>query len=125
VDALKKSCPAFALVRSLAMQFRGILRSGSVEGLIEWMAEAKNRGIYSLKRFAKTLRRDWNAVQNSLSGGRPHQPAENAQAADVWSRRLRIASRSSAPLYCSLANSRCTKAESDPYIDGPVVTYGG
>jgi hypothetical protein len=25
VDALKKSCPAFARMRSLAMQFRGIL----------------------------------------------------------------------------------------------------
>jgi transposase len=66
VDALKKSCPAFALMRSLAMQFRGILRSRSVKGLIEWIAKAKNCGIYSFKRFAKTLRRDWHAVQNSL-----------------------------------------------------------
>jgi transposase len=66
VDALKKSCPAFALMRSLAMQFRGILRSRSVKGLIDWIAKARNCGIYSFKRFAKTLRRDWNAVQNSL-----------------------------------------------------------
>jgi transposase len=76
VDALKKSCPAFALMRSLAMQFRGFLRSGSVEGMIEWIAKAKNCGIYSLKRFAKTLRRDWNAVQNSLKESFSNGPVE-------------------------------------------------
>jgi hypothetical protein len=41
VDSLKKSCPAFALMRSLAMQFRGILRSGSVEGLIGMDSQSK------------------------------------------------------------------------------------
>ena len=76
VDALKKSCPAFALMRSLAMEFRGIFRSGSVEGLIEWIAKAKNCGIYSLKRFAKTLRRDWHAVQNSLKESFSNGPVE-------------------------------------------------
>ncbi len=76
VDAFKKSCPAFALMRSLAMQFRGILRSRSVKGLIEWIAKAKNSGIYSLKRFAKTLRRDWNAVQNSLKEPFSNGPVE-------------------------------------------------
>jgi transposase len=65
VDALKKSCPAFALMRSLAMRFRGILRSGTTKGLTKWLAEAKNYGIYSFKRFAKTLRRDW-AAQTKL-----------------------------------------------------------
>jgi transposase len=76
VDALKKSCPAFALMRSLGMQFRGILRSRSVEGLIEWIAKAKNCGIYSFKRFAKTLRRDWHAVQNSLKESFSNGPVE-------------------------------------------------
>ena len=76
VDALKKSCPAFALMRSLAMQFRGILRSRSVKGLIEWIAKAKNSGVYSLKRFAKTLKRDWNAVQNSLKESFSNGPVE-------------------------------------------------
>ena len=76
VDALKISCPAFALMRSLAMQFRGILRSRSVKGLIEWIAKAKNSGIYSMKRFAKTLRRDWNAVQNSLKESFSNGPVE-------------------------------------------------
>jgi hypothetical protein len=32
VDGLKKSCPAFALMRTLAMQFRGILRSALRKG---------------------------------------------------------------------------------------------
>jgi transposase len=76
VDGLKKSCPAFALMRSLAMQFRGILRSGTAEGLMEWMAKAMNCGIYSLKRFAKTLRRDWNAVKNSLKASFSNGPVE-------------------------------------------------
>ena len=76
VAALKKSCPAFALMRSLAMQFRGILRSGKAEGLIEWIAKAKNCGIYSFKRFAKTLRRDWNAVQNALKESFSNGPVE-------------------------------------------------
>jgi transposase len=76
VDGLKKSCPAFALMRSLAMQFRGILRSGTAEGLTKWIAKAKNCGIYSLKRFAKTLRRDWNAVKNSLKESFSNGPVE-------------------------------------------------
>jgi transposase len=76
VNGLKKSCPAFALMRSLAMQFRGILRSGSVKGLMGWMDKAKHCGIYSLKRFAKTLRRDWNAVQNALKEPFSNGPVE-------------------------------------------------
>jgi transposase len=66
VDALKKPCPAFALMHSFVMRFRGILRSGTTKALTKWLVEAKNCGIYSFKRFAKTLRHDWAAVQNAL-----------------------------------------------------------
>jgi transposase len=76
VDALKQSCPAFALMRSLATQFQGILRSGTAKGLTKWLTEAKNCGIYSLKRFAKTLRRDWAAVQNALKEPFSNAPVE-------------------------------------------------
>ena len=67
VDALKQSCPPFALMRSLVIQFRGILQAGKVETLEKWIRKAMNSGIYSMKRFAKTLRRDWDAVRNALS----------------------------------------------------------
>jgi transposase len=76
VDALKKSCPAFARMRSLSMRFRGILRSGTTKALTKWLAEAKNCGIYSFKRFAKTLRRDWAAVQNALKESFSNDPVE-------------------------------------------------
>jgi transposase len=76
VDALKKSCPAFAQMRSLAMKFRGILRSGTAQGLAKWLAEAMDCGIYSLKRFAKTLRRDWVAVRNAIKGPFSNGPVE-------------------------------------------------
>jgi Transposase len=40
------------------------------------MSKAKNSGIYPLKRFAKTLRRDWNAVKNSLEKSFSNGPVE-------------------------------------------------
>jgi len=58
------------------MRFRGILRSGTTKGLTKWLAEAKNVGIYSFKRFAKTLRRDWAAVQNALKESFSNGPVE-------------------------------------------------
>ena len=76
VDALKQSCPSFALMRSLVMQFRGILRSGKVETLEAWIGKAMNSGIYSMKRFAKTLRRDWDAVRNALKEPFSNGPVE-------------------------------------------------
>ena len=42
-------------------------------------------------------------VVQQWPGGRAHQPVENAQAADVRSRRFRIAPRWSAPFCCSIA----------------------
>ncbi len=47
-----------------------------MKGLTEWIAKAKNCGINSLKRFAKTLRRDCNAVQNSLKEPFSNGPVE-------------------------------------------------
>lgn len=66
VNALKKACPNFALMRTLVMEFRSILRCGTSEALDRWIRKAMDSGIYSMKRFAKTLRRDWDAVQNAL-----------------------------------------------------------
>jgi len=76
VDALKKACPEFSLLRGLVMKFRGILRSGDAEALGCWMRKANDCGIYSMKRFAKTLRRDWAAVRNALQETFSNGPVE-------------------------------------------------
>jgi hypothetical protein len=76
VDALKQSRSSFALMRSLVMQFRGILRFGNIETLEQWTRKAMNSGIYSMKRFAKTLRRDWDAVHNALKEPFSNGPVE-------------------------------------------------
>jgi Transposase len=109
--------------RSLAMRFRGILRSAPTKGLTKWLAEAKNCGIYSFKRFAETLRRDWAAVQNALKESFSNGPVEgHINRLKTLKRQMygragfELLPRSSAPLCCSLAHSSCTKPESEPDI---------
>ena len=58
------------------MQFRCILQAGKVETLEKWIGKAMNSGIYSMRRFAKTLRRDWDAVQNALKEPFSNGPVE-------------------------------------------------
>jgi hypothetical protein len=95
VDALKNACPDFARMRSLVMSFRGILQAGKVASLARWMKKANASGIYGMKRFVRKLNHDLAAVKNALreswSNGPvgSHQSAEDAQAPDVWSSRLR------------------------------------
>ena len=96
VEALKKACPDFARMRSLVMSFRGILRAGKVATLARWMKKAVGSGIYGMKRFVRKLNHDLAAVKNAAqrkleqrSGGGSHQSAEDAQAPDVWSSRIR------------------------------------
>ena len=96
VDALKNACPDFARMRSLVMSFRGILQAGKVATLARWMKKANGSGIYGMKRFVRKLNHDLAAVKERAerkweqrSGGGSHQSAEDAQAPDVWSSRLR------------------------------------
>jgi len=103
LEALKKACPDFARMRSLVMSFRGILQSGKAATLARWMKKAVASGIYGMKRFVRKLNHDLAAVKNAFresleqrSGGGSHQSAEDAQAPDVWSSRLRT-------LTCSIA----------------------
>jgi len=67
VDALKRDTPDFAAMRSLAMRFRGILICGTTEKLDRWIESAKQSGIYSMKRFAKQLCRDIDAVRFAVT----------------------------------------------------------
>ena len=67
VNVMKTASPEFASMRQLAMRFRGILRGGSAEKLHRWCEDASRSGIDAMRRFAKTLRRDRDAVYNALT----------------------------------------------------------
>jgi len=74
IDALKSKWPEFAAMRQLAMRFRGILRSKKVSKLSAWLKAANQSGLYAIQRFARTLRRDIDAVRNAVS-----EPWSNGQ----------------------------------------------
>jgi hypothetical protein len=69
VDALKSASSDFTTMRRLAMRFRGILRSRDIQKLGIWLDDAQQSGIYSMQRFARTVRRDLDAVTNALTEG--------------------------------------------------------
>jgi hypothetical protein len=48
VDALKKACPGYVVMRSLVMSFRTILRTGKIKTLRAWMKKADASGIYRM-----------------------------------------------------------------------------
>ncbi|QLL64224.1 ISL3 family transposase [Sinorhizobium mexicanum] len=66
VDVLKQGSHAFALMRSLAMRFRGILRSGESSKLDIWIDDAVSSGLSPMVRFARVLHRDIDAVRNAI-----------------------------------------------------------
>jgi len=74
-------------MRHLAMRLRGLLRGGTAEKLDIWLNDARTCGIYGMRRFARILRQDIEAVRNAVlepwSNGqteRTDQQIENAQA---------------------------------------------
>ena len=67
VDALKSASADFTAMRGLAMRFRGILRSKDIQKFGVWLEDAKESGIYAMQRFARTVRRDLDAVTNALT----------------------------------------------------------
>jgi transposase len=66
VDALKSEWPEFAAMRGLAMRFRGLLRSKNAAKLGVSLKDAHQSGLYAMQRFARTLRRDIDAVRNTI-----------------------------------------------------------
>jgi hypothetical protein len=46
---LKSSLPSFAVMRALAMRFRGMMRSGKADGLDAWLRDAVGSGIYGMR----------------------------------------------------------------------------
>ena len=67
VDALKSEWPNFAAMRQLAMRFRGIPRSKNAGKLGVWLKDAQQSGLYAMQRFARTLRKDIDAVRNAIT----------------------------------------------------------
>ena len=74
VDILKQALPEFACMRSLAMRFRGLLRSNDPSALDNWIRDAMVCGIHTMQRFAAKLRYDISAVQNAI-----REPWSNGQ----------------------------------------------
>ena len=68
VDTLTADSMDFAVMRQFAMRFRGLFRGGSLKKLDEWIWDATSCGVYAIRRFAKTLRQDIDAVQNAVMG---------------------------------------------------------
>jgi transposase len=90
VDALKSDWPEFAVMRRLAMRFRGVLKSKSVNCLGVWMNDAQQSGFYAMQRFARVLQRGVSAVRNAITepwskwpNGRTESP-KSSQTNDVW-----------------------------------------
>ena len=67
VDVLKSELPDFTVMRGLAMRFRDILRSENAGKLGVWIKDAQQSGLHAMQRFARTLRRDIDAVRNSIT----------------------------------------------------------
>ena len=74
VDALTAESMDFAVMRQFAMRFRGLFRGGLLKKLDEWIWDATSCSIYAMRRFAKTLRQDIDAVQNAVT-----EPWSNGQ----------------------------------------------
>jgi transposase len=87
VDALKSASAEFKTMRHLAMRFRGLLRSSTVEKLDVWLRDVRRSGIYGMQRFARALRQDIEAVRNAVlepwANRGPDQQAQNAEAGHV------------------------------------------
>jgi transposase len=87
VDALKSASPDFTTMRRLAMRFRGILRSKDIQRFGVWLDDAQQSGIYAMQRFARTVRRDVDAVTNALTEGWSNGKTGRVAPQDVAKRR--------------------------------------
>jgi hypothetical protein len=67
MDWLKATSQSVAIMRQLAMRFRGILRGSDPSKLQGWLDDAHHAGLYAIRRFVLYLRRDIEAVRNAIS----------------------------------------------------------
>jgi transposase len=76
VDTLKQQCPGFALMRTLVLSFRTLVRVGKPATLHRWMQRAKQTGIDALVRFVQTLKQDLGAVEAAVGTRWSNGPVE-------------------------------------------------
>jgi hypothetical protein len=65
----KKACPGYAVMRSLVLSFRTILRTGKIKTLHAWMKKADEYGLYRMQRFVRRLKQDqsgWAGATNRV-----------------------------------------------------------
>ena len=116
VDALKGAAPDFTAMRRLAMRFLGILRSKDIQKFDVWLNDAQQSGIYPIHRFARTLRRDVDAVRNSLTEGRSNGQTEG-QINRLKTLKRAMYGRASTELLRGCCHFIClssTESEADP-----------
>jgi transposase len=66
VDGLKAASPEFTTMCGLAMRFAGLLRGGDIGKLDVWLRDARHCGLHAMRRFARKLRQDIDAVRNAI-----------------------------------------------------------
>jgi transposase len=84
VDALKAGCPGYAVMRSLMMGFRSLLRqppspskkARTTVALHEWLDRAHATGIASIQNFVGQLRRDILAIEAAVTTRWSNGPVE-------------------------------------------------
>ena len=76
MDAFKALSADFAAIRALAMRFRGIIRTAGAEKLTIWLHDAERTGLYGIRSFVHTLRRDLAAVRNAITETRSNGQVE-------------------------------------------------
>ncbi len=81
VDALKTASTDFAVMRQLAMRLQGLLRAGTAEKLDLWLRDARESSIHGMRRFARTMGQDLEAVRNAVL-----EPWSNGQSEGQISR---------------------------------------
>jgi transposase len=67
VAQLKETVNGFAVMRKLAMRFRGILQGRDAAKLDSWLDDAHRSGLYGMRRFAYTVRHDLEAVRSAIT----------------------------------------------------------
>ena len=67
--------PDFCTMRQRAMRPRGLLRWVTVDAHNKWLTDARSSNIHGVRRFARTMRQDMEAVSNAVL-----EPWSNGQA---------------------------------------------
>jgi transposase len=78
VDTLKAEVLGLAQMRRLAMRFRDLLSSRDTVTLTAGLKDAHCHGIYAMRRFARTLRGDADAVRNAVAKPWSNGPTEGS-----------------------------------------------